>query len=155
MAKINLTRAFTLRKRLRTFLNDITTSLSYANVGRLDYKTYPDCKMVKSNEKDFEYNGLNLQEAYELLLKGNEHMITLNNLIDKANVEYARPIINELESEKSKVHLLSLLSQSAKDFVESNTSYESYGLSRDNNMVLVTNNYIRTNDYEEQCIQRM
>ena len=148
MAKINLTRAFTLRKRLRTFLNDITTSLSYANVGRLDHKTYPDSKIVKSNEKEYEYNGLNLQDAYELLLKGNEYMVTLNNLIDKANVEYARPVINELESEKSKIHLLSLLSQSAKNFVESDTSYESYGLSRDNNMVLITNSYVRTNNYD-------
>ena len=143
MRKINLTRAFTLRKRLRTILTDISKRINFANVGRLDTTVYPDDKVVKSTEKDFDYKGLNLQDTYELLLKGNDYMLTLNNLIDKANVEHARPIINELENEKSKISLLKNLSDTANEFTETKTAYENVGT-----VVLVTRNYVRTNDYD-------
>ena len=148
MAKINLTRSFILRQRLRSIINNITNALSYASIWIEESTTYPDKTVVPSNQKPFEYKGMNLQETYELLTKGNEFILTLNNLIDEANVIKARKIINEIEVEKGKVAMLKNLANDYKNYKDSSSSYSSY--TNENNVHcrgIVTTKNIRTNDY--------
>lgn len=150
MAQISLTRGFTLRKRLRTLVNDFSTSLERATLWIKSKTIYPDKTEIKSNEKPFEYKGKNVAETFALLEKGNEYMLTLNNLIDEANIKEARKVINEIEIQKSKIHLLQTLSREMDSFVESNTIYDTDFTSDGSKTIngLITEKYIRTNDFD-------
>ena len=119
MAKITLTKAFTLRKRLRSIIDEIISNLRNGETYIEVSSTYPDGAVVPGNQKPFDYKGHSLSETYNLLNKANSYMLTFNNLIDETNAVQARKVINELELEKGKVGILKSLANNRKMFKES------------------------------------
>lgn len=126
MNKVNLTRAFTLRKRLRTIVTEITEKLKGASTFILVSSTYPNNQVFKSGEKPFNYKGMDIQGAYNHLLTANKNIVTLNNIIDNANVPEARAVINEIEAEKNRVSVLNKFANDNKNFKESVSRFEKF-----------------------------
>lgn len=149
MSKINLNRAFTLRKRLRTVVNEITEKLRNGSVIVHISTNYPNDTVLETGDKDFEYKGLNLMDTYMLLLEAKKHMVLLNNLIDCANIPDARSIINEIEGEKGIVGVLSNFAEENKNFKESSSKFEPLfeDSIRSTKGGVVTKNYKKTCEY--------
>lgn len=151
MAKITLLKAFTLRKRLRTIIDNIIGELREAQTFIKVSSKYPDGYIISGNEKPFDHNGLSLLDTYKLLNTANGHMLTLNNLIDEANVVHARKIINELELEKGKAGMLKRLASNRKNFSESVSEYQVISdsvIGSDTARGLVTTKYQLTDDFD-------
>lgn len=150
MSKINLSRAFTLRKRLRSVVNEITERLRNGSVIVHVSTIYPNDTVLETGDKDFDYKGLNLMDTYKLLLEANEHMVQLNNIIDNANVPEARSIINEIEGEKGIVGVLNNFAEENKNFKESSSKFEPLfeDIVRSTKGGVVTKNYKKACDYD-------
>ena len=150
MAKINLVRGFTLRKRLRTILDKITLALSTAQTYIEVSTTYPDGNVVNSSEKAFSYKDKSLLETYKVLEKGSSYITELNNLIDDANNINARKIINELEAEKSKISMLKRLASNSSRFTETISTYDTNYMTEGNKSCggIITRNYKLVEDFD-------
>lgn len=150
MSKINLARAFTLRKRLRSVVNEIGDKLGNASVFIHVSTEYPDEQVIETNIKPFGYKGLDLMGTYKLYVEANKKMVQLNNLIDCANVPVARSKINELESQKSFVGILNNFAEENKTFVEKSSKYETFIDSsiRETKGGIVTKNFKKICDYD-------
>ena len=164
MAKITLLKAFTLRKRLRSIIDNITEELRGARTFFEVSSTYPDGSVISGKDKAFDYNGLSLLETYNLLTAASNHMLELNNLIDEANAVHARKVINELELEKNKVGMLRALGNNRKRYSETVSEYQIFsesvrgGASGANG--IVTTKYKLTDDFDwaqesENCRKRI
>ena len=148
MAKVNLTRAFTLRKRLRSIIDNIISALRDGKTFIEVSSTYPDGTIVKSNEKHFNYKEMSILETYRHLLTADGYMLTLNNLIDDANNIQARKVINEIELIKSNIHMLNKLAIDRKNFSESVSRYRSSGIHENESSGIVTTNYELSDDFD-------
>lgn len=148
MAKINLSKAFTLRKRLRGIISNISNELSNSSTYYFVSKTYPDGQVIESADKPFEFKGLDLTGTYKLLEEAGKNIIILNNLIDEANVISARKVINELEAEKNKIGVIRHLANDRKSYKESVSTYDSTFYMEENKVRggIVTETYKLSND---------
>ena len=162
MAKINLTRSFTLRKRLRTIVNKLENQLNAATTYVKVSVTYPDGSVVETSDKPFNYKNKGLIETYKLLEQGNNFIITLNNLIDEANVLHARKVINELEVEKSRVSLLHHFVSDKSFFSETTKKFENFYMPDGKTSIkgIVTTNFKLIDDtdwekMEEDCKKKI